>query len=85
MSFPDFPFPPVWQSFMYHHQVLRYLEDYATKFGLYKYIHFDSVVRSVRPLDKKGSCNPQWEVIVNDVGTKKSKVLQFEAVIVCNG
>lgn len=85
MSFPDFPFPPVWQSFMYHHQVLRYLEDYATKFGLYKYIHFDSVVCSVRPLDKKGSCNPQWEVIVNDVGTKKSKVLQFEAVIVCNG
>lgn len=85
MAFPDFPFPQEWSSFMTHQQVLRYLEDYATNFELWKYIHFNSVVRSVRPLVTNRSPDPMWEVIVSDVDTKKSKALHFEAVIVCNG
>lgn len=85
MAFPDFPFPQEWPSFMTHQQVLRYLEDYATKFELWKYIHFNSVVRSVRPLVTNTSPDPMWEVIVSDVDTKESKALHFEAVIVCNG
>ena len=85
MAYPDFPFPPEWPSFMTHHQVLRYLEDYANSFDLYKYIHFNSVVTNVRPLVCETNEKPQWEVTVENVLIKESQVLQFDAVIVCNG
>ena len=85
MAFPDFPFPSEWTSFLNHQQVLKYLEDYTSHFDLYKYIQFNSVVSSVRPLMGEDSHKPQWEVVVTDVDTKESRVLLFEAVIVCNG
>ena len=85
MAFPDFPFPSEWTSFLSHQQVLKYLEDYASHFDLYKYIHFNSAVSSVCPLTAEDSRKPQWEVVVTDADTKESQVLMFEAVIVCNG
>ena len=85
MAFPDFPFSSEWTSFLSHQQVLKYLEDYTSHFDLYKYIHFNSVVKSVRPLIGEDSHKPQWEVVVTDVDSKESRVLMFEAVIVCNG
>ena len=85
MAFPDFPFPSEWPSFMSHQQVLKYLEDYASHFDLYKYIQFNSVVSSVCPLMGEDCRKPQWKVVVTDADTKESRVLQFEAVVVCNG
>ena len=82
MAFPDFPFPSEWTSFLSHQQVL---EEYASHFDLYKYIHFNSVITSVRPLTSEDSHKPKWEVVVTDADTKESQVLLFEAVIVCNG
>ena len=70
---------------MSHQQVLKYLEDYAAHYDLYKHIQFNSVVSSVRPLLGEDSHRPQWEVVVTDVLTRESQILQFEAVIVCNG
>ena len=55
MAFPDFPFPSEWSSFLSHQQVLKYLEDYASHFYLYKYIQFNSIISSVRPLMGKDS------------------------------
>ena len=85
MAFPDFPFPLEWSSYLSHQQVLKYLEDYTSHFDLYKYIQLNSVVNSVRPLIGEDSHQPLWEVVVTDVDTKKSQVLLFNAVIVCNG
>ena len=86
MAFPDFPFPSEWSSFLSHQQVLKYLEDYTSHFDLYKYIQFNSIVNSVRPLTGAGdSQQPLWEVVVMDADTKESQVLLFNAVIVCNG
>ena len=85
MAFPDFPFPSEWTSFLSHQQVLKYLENYATHFDLYKCIQFNSAVNSVRPLISVDKRMPQWEVVVTDLDTQESQVLQFEAVIVCNG
>ncbi|XP_068699037.1 uncharacterized protein [Montipora foliosa] len=85
MAYPDFPFPPEWPSFMTRHQVLRYLEDYANSFDLYKYIHLNSAVTNVRPIVCETNENPQWEVTVENVLIKEVHVLQFDTVIVCNG
>ena len=85
MAFPDFPFPSEWTSFLSHQQVLKYLENYTSHFDLYKYIQFNSAVSSVRPLMGVNSRMPQWEVVVTDLDTQESQLLQFEAVIVCNG
>ena len=38
MGFPDMPFDPSPQSFISHEDVLGYLEKYAAKFNLLKYI-----------------------------------------------
>ena len=38
MAFPDMPFDPSLQSFITHEDVLDYLEKYAAKFNLFKYI-----------------------------------------------
>ena len=85
MAFPDFPFPSEWSSFLSHQQVLKYLEDYASHFDLYRYIQFNSSISSVRPLVGKDSQKPLWEVVVTDADTKESQVLLFDAVIVCSG
>ena len=87
MAFPDFPFPSEWNSFLSHQQVLRYLQDYACHFDLYKFIQFNSSISSVRPLMGKDSQKPMWEVVVTDADTIKElqQVLLFDAVIVCNG
>ena len=85
MAFPDFPFPSQWTSFLSHLQVLKYLENYATHFDLYKDIQFNSAVRSVRPLMGVNNRMPRWEVVATDLDTQESQVRLFEAVIVCNG
>ena len=85
MAFPDFPFPSEWSSFLSHQQVLKYLEDYASHFDLYKYIQFNSSISSVRPLIEKDNHKLLWEVVVTDTNTKESQVHLFNAVIVCNG
>lgn len=85
MAFPDFPFPSEWPSFLTHQQVLQYLQSYTSHFGLYRYIHFNSFVQSIRPIVNQGTSTSLWEVIVVDTPYKKTSVLLFEAVIVCNG
>lgn len=70
---------------MTHQQVLKYLEDYTKHFNLYKYIHFNSVITSVRPLFGKDSHKPQWEVVVTNADTQESQIHMFEAVVVCSG
>ena len=85
MAFPDFPFPSEWPSFLTHQQVLQYLQSYSSHFGLYRYIHFNAFVQSIRPIVNQGTSTSLWEVIVVDTPYKKTSVLLFEAVIVCNG
>ena len=70
---------------MSHQQVLKYLEDYASHFNLHKYINFNSIITSVRPMMCEDSRNLQWEVVVTNANTKESKLHVFEAVVVCSG
>lgn len=73
--FSDFPMPEDYPSHLHHTQVLKYLEDYADHFGLYKQITLKTEVTEVLPLTNGG-----WEVTLND--TKK---VCYQAVVVANG
>ena len=73
MAFPDFPFPSEWNSFLSHQQVLKYLQDYASHFALFKYIQFNSTINSVLPLVGKDSQKPLWEVVLRDADSKESQ------------
>lgn len=57
MRFMDHPFPQTDRSFVPHEDVLAYLQSYADKFNLNRYIKFQHRVINVRPLP-----GDRWEV-----------------------
>ena len=44
MAFSDFPLPETAPDFPSHSEVLQYLREYATHFGLHTYLHLNTVV-----------------------------------------
>ena len=53
MDFPDVPFKEELPSFIGHEEMLEYLQDFATKFNLYKDIQFHTHVEKVEPVAKE--------------------------------
>ena len=53
MRFPDFPFPSHLPSFPGHHDILKYLQQYADHFDLTQYIKFRTLVEQVIPVPKE--------------------------------
>ena len=49
--FPDFHFDPHLPSFIHHTEMAKYLQQYAVHFNLIPYIQFNTLVRSVKPVD----------------------------------
>lgn len=76
MAFSDF-IPKGERVFYTHQQYLKYLQDYATKYGLRKHIRFDSEVTQIR---KSGG---GYVVSVRSDG--KTTEHTFEAVSICTG
>uniref|UniRef100_A0A0B6Y0T3 Flavin-containing monooxygenase n=1 Tax=Arion vulgaris TaxID=1028688 RepID=A0A0B6Y0T3_9EUPU len=86
MAYPDYSFPEL-PSFVGHADVQKYLEDYAAHFDVLKYIKFQTIVTSVKPVcDKTNPFGTSWEVTTKS-GTNFSveKTSTFNAIIVCNG
>jgi thioredoxin reductase len=67
-------------SFVGHKEVHRYLENYATKYDLTKYINFNHEILSIDPPQITGD---RWKLTVN-AGGEVTESFQ-DAVIVCNG
>jgi len=61
-----------------HDQLLRYFQAYASKFNLYPFIEFNTLVKACR-LKEDGS----WEVTVEQEGIEKTN--NFTHLVVCNG
>lgn len=80
MEFPGHSFPNNTISFPPHSDVLKYLQSYADKFDLKKYIQFNHLVIRVHPIE-----NNKWEVIVKNLSNDKYVTQIFDAVFVCNG
>ncbi|KAG5680248.1 hypothetical protein PVAND_009770 [Polypedilum vanderplanki] len=81
MHYPDFPFPEQEKSYITAEEVLRYYQSYADTFNLRKFIKFEHHVVRVRPLSK----NNAWEVIVKDLKSGEYNLVEYDAVLVCNG
>lgn len=89
MGFSDFAFvereygDP--RSFPGHPEVLAFLNDFATRFGIVEFVRFNSeVVRVDRVGAKVDSWAVEWREIDQD-GRVKLEEKVFDAVVVCNG
>ncbi|WP_341909761.1 NAD(P)-binding domain-containing protein [Ferrovibrio terrae] len=75
LQYPDFPTPDDLPDFPSHWQVMQYLEDYATHFGIRPHIRFRTSVTKVEP-----AADGQWTVTLDS-----GETLTYRAVIVANG
>lgn len=63
MAFPGFPFNPDLPSYIYHYDMLEYLEQYTAHYNLYQFIKFQTLVEQVVPVELKPdppSVNGVW-------------------------
>ncbi|XP_051951421.1 si:dkey-239i20.4 isoform X1 [Xyrauchen texanus] len=83
MCYSDFPVPDHYPNYMHNSLVLQYLKLYTEHFNLFKYIHFQTTVRSVRQRPDF-SDSGQWEVVTaHRDGREETHV--FDGVLVCAG
>ncbi|XP_045459986.1 flavin-containing monooxygenase FMO GS-OX-like 4 isoform X2 [Harmonia axyridis] len=81
MLFDDFQYPEgLKESFISQNEVLQYLNNYADKMNLRKYIRFLTQVTYVQPIDDN-----KWDIEIQDVISKEKIRKIFDAVICCNG
>ncbi|KAH9509565.1 hypothetical protein Btru_046185 [Bulinus truncatus] len=87
MAFPDFPFKSDSPSFVTHNTVQQYLEDYASHYGLLKYIKFLTLVKWIQPIAVESSPNEvKWKITTSNVLSKDDQKTEiFDAVLICNG
>uniref|UniRef100_A0A0K0EJD7 Flavin-containing monooxygenase n=1 Tax=Strongyloides stercoralis TaxID=6248 RepID=A0A0K0EJD7_STRER len=80
MAYSDFPPPDDYPNFMHNKLVQKYLEDYAEKFDLLRYIKFNISVKKVE-LNSDG-CDEYdtWKVTLSN-----DKVEIFDKIILCTG
>ena len=98
MDFPDIPFNEELPSFIGHKDMLEYLQDFATRFNLYKNIRFHTHVEKVEPVSKDSlgegatvgevqgiNDSVKWMVETSDLehGTSSKEI--YDIVLVCNG
>ncbi|XP_075688326.1 dimethylaniline monooxygenase [N-oxide-forming] 2-like [Rhinoderma darwinii] len=82
MCYSDFPFPENLPNFLHNSKMLEYYKKYVERFGLLKYIQFETIVQSVKKHPSYPSTG-QWEVTTEKNG--KQETTTFDAVMVCNG
>lgn len=80
MGYPDHPYPKDTTPFPPSADVLKYLQSYADRFKLKKYINFTHLVVRVLPME-----NGKWEVIVKDLPNNRFRTLIYDVVFVCSG
>ncbi|CAG2210316.1 FMO [Mytilus edulis] len=84
MCFSDFPMPADYPMYMHNTYVQKYLNLYAEKFSLRKYIQFETEILSVMKKDDFKQTG-QWIITLKDKKTDKVKENIFDAVLVCTG
>lgn len=81
--FSDFPAPKHFPPFMPRGHVVEYLQMYAEKFNLFRYIRFKSTILQVsRTRDHRET--GKWKVCYTDENGNAMENI-FDAVMICNG
>ncbi len=78
-EYPDFPMPREFPDYPHHSQILAYLRDYATRFGLLECIRFGTPVKRLAPTDAEDPATT-WDVEIAAGTTHR-----FDAVVIANG
>lgn len=82
MAFHDFPFPPGTPVFPHASVVLKYLQDYASYYGLRQFIEFNSEVKRATWDDQRS----QWMVdVISSDPAVQNTIRYYDALIVANG
>ncbi|VDI63059.1 dimethylaniline monooxygenase (N-oxide forming) [Mytilus galloprovincialis] len=84
MCYSDFPMPAEYPMFLHNTYVQKYLNLYAEKFSLRKYIQFETEILSVMKNDDF-KLTGRWVIKLKDKKTGKVKENIFDAVLVCTG
>jgi dimethylaniline monooxygenase (N-oxide forming) len=81
-AFSDFPFDEDAETFPTAAQILKYLEDYAERFGLQEYYHLSTKVLRMQFSEK----NPKpWAVTVQDLKSGKVQTHHFNKILIATG
>ncbi|XP_030764741.1 senecionine N-oxygenase-like [Sitophilus oryzae] len=79
MGFPDFPIPDQEKSYLSQAEILDFLNLYADRFELKKYIKFNTIVMDIRPQ------NESWKITCIEKPTGKVYDNIYDAIMICNG
>uniref|UniRef100_UPI0025417F71 dimethylaniline monooxygenase [N-oxide-forming] 2-like n=1 Tax=Euleptes europaea TaxID=460621 RepID=UPI0025417F71 len=80
--FSDFPMPDHFPNYLHNSKFLEYLQLYAKRFDLLKYIRFKTPVIHVEK-SKDYSTTGQWRVVTQSEESQESFI--FDAVMICIG
>ncbi|KAJ8303800.1 hypothetical protein KUTeg_018723 [Tegillarca granosa] len=81
MSYSDFPIPKEYPFYMHNKYVDNYFHLYADKFGLKKYIRFQTEVKQISQ-DEDFKNSGKWKLTIMDKKTNTIEDVVFDA---CNG
>lgn len=80
MAFPDHPYPEHTAPFPTQPEVMAYIESYANRFNLKRFIKFNHLVVRVSPIE-----NDKWEVIVKNLPNNTFETHIYDAVFDASG
>lgn len=82
MEFPGWKYPEGTQSYPTQKEVWDYINSYAKKFGIDKYVRLHHQVKIVQPIEGN-----RWRIEVDNMTKKKNRTEtgEFDAVFVCSG
>lgn len=80
MEYADHVYAKNILPFPHRKDIWNYLNSYAIRFDVKKFIQFNRLVTNVTPIE-----GGKWKVFVKDLPNDKFESNVFDAVIVCNG
>ncbi|KAJ8303778.1 hypothetical protein KUTeg_018701 [Tegillarca granosa] len=83
-SYSDFPIQKEYPFYMHNKYVDKYFHLYEDKFGLKKYIRFQTEVKQLSQ-DEDFKNSGKWKLTIMDKKTNTIEDVVFDAVMVCTG
>lgn len=78
MDFPGHKYPNDTLSYPSHEHILKYLNSYADRFKLRKYIQLHHLVEKICSIE-----NNKWNITIKDLPQNKIESITYDAVFVC--
>lgn len=80
MHYEEFKFSEDTADYPHHSKMKLYFQEFAKKFDLYKYYHFNTKVENVIRTPES-----HWEVTVTNIENNEKRTMIYKGVIIANG